>query len=607
MLLLFNSIRNKMIVFLLAATLIPILASIVITYSLTTSRVTKETLKSNADLLFQGKTNLLNYMNALHQSTFIFYNDSKLFTILDEGIANFRDEQEIYRGLQLLSYTAKDFEQAHLYIRNNDIHYLLVNDRSKRSFPGNKEMYIPPNLLKGSSYIEPPHQPDNYGIANMPRPTTDQVISLHSSLYYLAAKKELGTLSIDIRMDSIRAICEQLFSPGREELYILDENRRVIYSSEKQASSEPLRNSWVYQVMDANAAKGSFALHQDEFSGEIIYDKMMNPFLNWTLIKRIPNETLHQTAREVALINSGIVVLFLILTILATVLITFQLTAPIKKLIRSMNQIQSGNLQVTIDVNRKDEFGILARRFQLAMNTINEMIIREYELELARKTNELKVLQVQTNPHFMNNALQSIGTLSLQKQEPEIYHLITSLGKMMRYSMNAGEPIVSLARELDYVKAYFALQRQRFGEQLQYSVHIDEQLLKLQIPKMILQPFVENYFKHGFDVNTETGAIAIYGAISADSKWLRLEVSDNGKGITVPNLKALRERLAQSKAALGNGESGIGLPNILSRLKLYYNETARLEVEHSKLGGFGVVLWIPIEKEGDYDEGTDRR
>ncbi len=417
-------------------------------------------------------------------------------------------------------------------------------------------MYIPPNLFKGSSYIEPPHQPDNYGIANMPRPTTDQVISLHSSLYYLAAKKELGTLSIDIRMDSIRAICEQLFSPGREELYILDENRRVIYSSEKQASSEPLRNSWVYQVMDTNAAKGSFALHQDEFSGEIIYDKMMNPFLNWTLIKRIPNETLHQTAREVALINSGIVVLFLILTILATVLITFQLTAPIKKLIRSMNQIQSGNLQVTIDVNRKDEFGILARRFQLAMNTINEMIIREYELELARKTNELKVLQVQTNPHFMNNALQSIGTLSLQKQEPEIYHLITSLGKMMRYSMNAGEPIVSLARELDYVKAYFALQRQRFGEQLQYSVHIDEQLLKLQIPKMILQPLVENYFKHGFDVNTETGAIAIYGAISADSKWLRLEVSDNGKGITVPNLKALRERLALSKAASGKWRIG---------------------------------------------------
>jgi two-component system sensor histidine kinase YesM len=597
--LIFNSIRNKMIIFLIAATLIPILASIIITYSLTTSKVTKETLKSNADLLFQGKTNLLNYMSAVHQATFIFYNDNKLFTILNDGIQGYRDEQEIYRGMQLLSYTAKDFEQAHLYIRKNNVHYLIVNDRSKRSFEGNQDMYIQPNLLEGSSYIEPPHPPEKFGIASMPISTADQVITLHSSLYYLAAKVELGTLSIDIRMNGIRAISEQLYSRAKEELYIIDENRRVIFSSDSQTESQPLQNTWVDQVMKADTSIDHFTLHQDGFSGEIIYDRMVTPFLNWTLIKRIPDETLHQTAREVALINSGIVVLFLFLTILATVFIAFRLTAPIKKLIRNMNQIQSGNLQVTIDVNRKDEFGILARRFQLAMDTINEMIIREYELELARKTNELNVLQVQTNPHFMNNALQSIGTLSLQKQQPEIYNLIASLGKMMRYSMNTGEPIVSLARELDYVKAYFALQRQRFGEQLQYTVHLDEPLLKLQIPKMILQPLVENFFKHGFDVNAETGKIAIYGTISADNQWLQLEVSDNGKGIDATGLNTLRERLAQAKGAWGNGESGIGLSNILSRLKLYYNDTARLEVKHNKPGGFSVVLWIPIEKEGD--------
>jgi two-component system sensor histidine kinase YesM len=606
MTMLFNSIRKKMIVFLLAATLIPILASIFITYSLTTSKVTKETLKSNADLLYQGKTNLLNYMNAIHQATFIFYNDRDLFDILQYGIKIYTDNQEIYRGMSLLSYTAKDVEQMHLYIRKSDIHFLIVNNRSSKNFTGNNDKYIPPNLSKGIAYIEPPHQPDNYGISNLPKATTDQVISLHSSLYYLAAKEELGTLSLDIRMDGIRTISQQLFTAGKEELYIIDENQRVIYSTNTKASDQPLQNTWVSQIMKTNATKGNIAVHQDGFSGEIIYDKMVTPYLNWTIIKRIPSATLHQTAREVALINSAIVVLFLILTILATVLITFQLTAPIKKLIHSMNQIQSGNLQATIDVERKDEFGILARRFQLAMNTINEMIIREYELELARKTNELNVLQVQTNPHFMNNALQSIGTLALQKHEPEIYSLITSLGKMMRYSMNAWEPIVSLAHELDYVKAYFALQRQRFGEQLQYTVHIDEDLLKLQIPKMILQPLVENYFKHGFDTQLETGAIAIYGEYSVGNGCLRLEVSDNGKGISQAEWIALQDKLNQTKAAWGNGESGIGLPNILSRLKLYYNETARLEVTHGKQNnGFSVVLWIPLAKEGELHEGTN--
>jgi len=604
--LIFTSIRTKMMSFLLAATLIPILASIVITYSLTTGKVTKETLKSNADLLFQGKTNLLNYMSAVQQSTFIFYNDNRLFTILEDGIKNYKDDQEIYRGMMLLSYTAKDFEQAHLYIDKSDLHYVIISNRSKRSFKGVDDRFIPSGLSRGNSYVEPPHPVSKFGMSNIPSTTTDQVLTIHSSLYYLAAKKELGTLSIDIRLDGIRAISEQLYSTGREELYILDGSQRVIYSSTERSGGRLLDEEWVSRVVKSDRQSGNFSLNQDGFSGEIIYDKMATPFLDWTLVKRIPKETLHQTAREVALINSIIVVLFLVLTILATVIITFRLTAPIKKLIRNMNQIQSGNLQVTVDVARKDEFGILARRFQLAMDTINEMIIREYELELARKTNELNVLQVQTNPHFINNALQSIGTLSLQKQQPEIYNLIFSLGKMMRYSMNTGEPIVSLGRELDYVKAYVSLQRQRFGEHLRYSVQVEESLMDRPVPKMIVQPLVENYFKHGFDVNAEDPEIAILGTITPDRGWMKLEVCDNGKGMNPADLKVLQERLHPFKGAWAAGESGIGLSNILSRLKLYYNDTAKLEVKPGKAGGLSVVLWIPIEEEGDENESAHR-
>ena len=588
-----------MIIFLLAATLIPILASIIITYGLTTSKVTKETLKSNADLLFQGKTNLLNYMNAVHQSTFIFYNDNKLFTILQNGIKDYKDDQEIYRGLQLLSYSAKDFEQAHLYLRNSEFHYLIVNNRSKRSFHADGNKFVPPGLAQGNSYVQPPHAPGNFGIGSVPATTAKEVLTLHSSLYNLPGKEELGTLSIDIRLDGIRAIGEQLYSRTKEELYILDDNRRVIYSSLGSGGEEPLREEWAARVTGADEPNGHFSLNQEGFAGEIIYDQMNTRFLNWTLVKRIPNETLNQTAREVALINSAVVVLFLIVAILMTVAIAFRLTAPIKQLIRYMNRIQSGNLQVSVDVNRKDEFGILARRFQLAMDTINQMIIREYELELARKTNELNVLQVQTNPHFINNALQSIGTLALQKQQPEIYRLIFSLGKMMRYSMNTGDPIVTLEKELDYVKAYVSLQRQRFGEQLEYTVEVDETLLNLPIPKMILQPLVENYFKHGFGASAEGAEIAIFGSTLPDRRRLRLEVADNGKGMDAAEMRALQEKLAQSKGAWATGESGIGLFNILSRLKLYYNETADLEVRPGKTGGFSVVLWIPIDEGGD--------
>lgn len=106
------------------------------------------------------------------------------------------------------------------------------------------------------------------------------------------------------------------------------------------------------------------------------------------------------------------------------------------------------------------------------------------------------------------------------------------------------------------------MQRQRFGKQIQYTVQLDENLLKLQIPKMILQPLDENYFKHGFDVRTEAGTIAISGECSSETGWLRLEVSDNGKGIGEVERNALQEKLTYTRAAWGSGESGIGLTNI---------------------------------------------
>src|SRR5690606_12556233 len=100
------------------------------------------------------------------------------------------------------------------------------------------------------------------------------------------------------------------------------------------------------------------------------------------------------------------------------------------------------------------------------MQRLNQLIMREYRLELANKTNQLKALQAQVNPHFMNNALQSIGTLALQHGDQKTYALISSLGKMMRYHMRADGRSVMLVEEIDYLRSYLALQRQRFGEDL---------------------------------------------------------------------------------------------------------------------------------------------
>jgi two-component system sensor histidine kinase YesM len=243
------------------------------------------------------------------------------------------------------------------------------------------------------------------------------------------------------------------------------------------------------------------------------------------------------------------------------------------------------------------------------MQRINQLIIREYRLELASKTNQLKALQAQVNPHFMNNALQSIGTLALQNGDRKVYSLISSLGKMMRYHMRADSTSVPLSAELDYVRSYLALQRQRFDENLHYHIEADERAGAVRVPKMILQPLVENVFKHGIQPALGPGEIDI-SCRMAEPSLLEIRVADNGAGMEEEERIRLQAVLDRTASALEpDGEEGgrIGLINILSRLRLYFNDQVQMKLENRTPRGLRVTITIPLsEEEEAADEGVNR-
>jgi two-component system, sensor histidine kinase YesM len=278
----------------------------------------------------------------------------------------------------------------------------------------------------------------------------------------------------------------------------------------------------------------------------------------------------------------------------ATVIISVRMTSPIGEMIGYINRIELGNMDVDIRVRGNDELSSLARRFKSMMHTINELFVREYRLEVANKTNELKALQAQINPHFLNNALQSIGHVALQQGNRQVYSLIASLGKMMRYGMNTNETIVPLKEEMDYVKTYLKLQKLRFREQFQQQIECAPEAEAILVPKMILQPIVENYFKHGFQGVESEGLIVVKCTISDDGQTLRIEVSDNGSGIEDEKLADLRSRLSGSQPVLSERGDFIGLVNVVSRLKLYYRNNAEMSVDQVDPQGFRVSLSIPI-------------
>ena len=335
-----------------------------------------------------------------------------------------------------------------------------------------------------------------------------------------------------------------------------------------------------------------------------IYQRILGPGADWTLIKQIPVSYLLREANEAVKINLLLLALSLIVIITAIILISIKITAPIKQLSRYMNQIEAGNLNVNILPAGNDEIGIVTQRFGSMMDTINNLILKEYKLELSNKTNQLRALQAQINPHFLNNTLQIIGTLALEQKVPQIYALLSALGKMMHYSMHNNDQTVTLHNELEHVKAYVELQKERFENRFSFRYDVEESILFVQMPKMILQPIVENYFKHGFR-GTSDGWIELTAKQIPENR-VEICIQNNGLGIPHSKLDSLRAELNSADRMDINPTEDtenpkqtpgprIGLTNVLTRLQLVCGESASLNIDNLEAGGIIIRLEFDIK------------
>lgn len=600
-----HSIRNKLILFLLIATLVPFTTSIVVSYIFTKEKVTEDTITNNSALISQAKMNLLNYLNGVVQASTTIYTGQYssvgyLYDILQtEREIDYMSDKVIKSGLQVMSHSVKEIKQIYLYASVSDRSYLASSDiqgstigkyESLRQFPENKTVYF-----------ETTHESHNYNIALNVYSAPTPVLSMHRKIMYSPSNISIGELIIDLQLNLVSEISQSLFTHDQEELYILDDKGFIVFGPDVSKWGQPLEASWGNEAIYSDLQKGSYEWKNGAYAGINIYEKMKTDYVNWTIVKRLPYEQLTKSARQLTLINSLILTLFMLIVIAGTIYISIKFTEPIKQLLRYITRIQAGQVQLgqlnaDIELTRTDEMGILANRFHGLMQDLNQMVMREYRLELANKSNQLMALQAQINPHFLNNALQSIGTLALQHEAPKIYALISYLAKMMHYSMNTNESVVPLRKEIEHIKAYLELQKQRFEHQFEIIYDIEESTKAISVPKMILQPLAENYFKHGFKPSETTGLLRIQATMPTDreNEYLKLIIEDNGIGITEERLREVKSRL---NAPSITDAAYIGLSNVLTRVQLYFTDDATLDIEHVQPQGLRIVIHIPMKRE----------
>lgn len=595
-----SSIRYKLSVFLLISIILPIAASIFLSFFYTKHSLKEDAIRENSNIVHQGATSLisqLNQMNSLSLSVYTNVHEANsLYNILNRGRSDYMVERNLYSGLHAIEQSAKEVQQVYLYSDLADQSYLLINGFLKRDVgqAGLEGHYVQP-LNKDDPYFEPPHTSHNYGMEEFPYSPVNTVLTIHRPVYRAPLKERIGVLSIDFKLDMLRNLSDMLYDKDNEHLYLLDDTGTTVYSSETEWIGQKPPQGWLQHARFNLFQSGYFDWKDDDFHGIVVYEKFELIGRVWTIAKQIPNDYLYSNASRVLRINMILLVSFLTVAIAATLFVSVKLTAPIKRLTESIKKIKLGKLQLDLVPDRSDEVGVLGHTIKNMVDTIDNLIMRELRLELANKDNQLKALQAQINPHFIYNTLQSIGSVALHHQVPKIYELTSSLGAMMRYNMNTEESVVPLYKEISHVEAYLELQKQRFKERLGFQIRTDEANLAFKMPKMILQPLVENCFKHGFENNS--GPLEITLVCRSDGEALRIVIEDNGLGVPPERLRRLSESIGQGETDSA-ADGSIGLINVVSRLRLYNGEESRLLVRNLEPSGFSVTLIIPAGKEG---------
>ncbi|KXG74709.1 Sensor histidine kinase YpdA [Thermotalea metallivorans] len=314
--------------------------------------------------------------------------------------------------------------------------------------------------------------------------------------------------------------------------------------------------------------------------------------------------------------NLLIIIGSVMLNIFLAILFTYRLTKPIVELSHSAERISKGDFDIEpVEIQTDDEIHILAKAFHKMVVNIRSYIdeikrqaeiekrLKEQEMQNLKMKNllkeaELKSLQSQINPHFLFNTLNAASQLSMMEGADKASEFIENIAELFRYNLRKLDEPVTLGDEIKYVKNYMYILKTRFGNRIEFFTDIEERVLEAKMPCIIIQPIVENAFIHGLEHLEKNGEIHLN--IKADGGKILVEVQDNGIGMDEKRVAAIIG--ADSSDDPSNRHvTGIGMHNVIDRLRLFYNISEIkdvIEIE-SKIGeGTKVILKIPYGEDG---------
>ena len=411
------------------------------------------------------------------------------------------------------------------------------------------------------------------------------------AVYYLKVLNEIknnnqiGYVWVRLEEEMIYQNYQTQKTDSMSEIYIFNENK-VLLSSNQRTLVESIYKEEVIE----NKCEESEKIYQSLAKRDKSY--LIKEYLTtngWTVISSLNIGSGMKNLRQV---TSNIILTSLVLMCiftLITMLILKKIMNPIVVLARHMRKTGVRPLCKIQETNSHDEIGNLISSFN-QMVDMNEDLITQVKLDAKEKRRlELDLIQSQIKPHFLYNTLDTAFCLNEMERHSDANHVIKQLAGYYRQVLNRGDEWTSLAEELGAVEKYLEIQSVRYGELIHYNILVDPELMGFKIPKMTLQPLVENAIYHGIKPRRGSGHITIGGTLSSGT--VKITVSDDGVGMS----QAVFADILSGKQT-GTDKESFGLKSVVERIRLYYGEHAKIICEEVSVGT-KLVLSIDIRKE----------
>ncbi|WP_244879284.1 sensor histidine kinase [Paenibacillus cineris] len=406
-----------------------------------------------------------------------------------------------------------------------------------------------------------------------------------------------GYCTVLVNMDKMQGLVENTELTPNSTLYILNNRDEVIASTNSNARGALFRE---VLSMDKGILLNGVKTTID---GEdiLVQVKGLEQADGWRVVSMIPVQELTADMNPIRKVSITVGIGMILSMLIMGSFLMNNLMRPVMGLVLDMKRVGSRDMGFRIKVRSTNEVGMLAcdinrvinEREQMARDMINTQA-RLYESELSQKQAEFAALQSQINPHFLYNTLNCISSIGLEYGSREIAQIASCMSKIFRYSIR-NDDLVRIREELDCIQAYMNIIAIRYENKFIIEIDVDEGLLEMQTPKMILQPIVENAVYHGLERMDQGGRLQVTGTIDAHGD-VCFQITDTGKGMDPEQLASFQAKLGMASPEPvpdGQQAASIGLSNIHNRLRLLFGDGYGIAIQSQFGHGTTVTVRIP--------------